>query len=148
METRFLNECVEKLRGCSDSRERRAIVHRIETLFEGWTQVEDEVLFPTLRKFLGFSEWIQEANIHQNGLKNLIQSANLTQDHERILDITDEIGDRVLQYLEGIKNILFPRLIQTLKPAELDELRLRMGPHWMILERVAIPYSRPLERTG
>lgn len=134
MEPRFLDEWVEKLRGCGDSRERRAIVHKLEPVLEGWARIENEILFPTLERFLGFSEWIEEARAHQSGLRDLIEHTHVVHDHERILDVTDELGGRILLHLEGIRNILVPRLIQTLKPQELQELRARLGLYWTVIE--------------
>ena len=139
METWFLEDWVAKLRGCSDSRERRAIVQKLEPLLESWLQVENDVLYPTLQHFLGFTDWIQEARAHQKGLRELLQHARATLDHERILDITDELGNRMTQSLEGIRNVLAPRLVQTLKRSELDALRSRLGFYWNWIEPALYP---------
>ena len=125
---------VERLNSCSDSRERRAIVHRMEPFLEGLAEAENDILFPVLGKYLGFADWMQEARVHQCGIRELIQFVHATQDHEVVLEITDELAARLAQYLDGMHRILYPRLVQALNRSELMELRAKLGPYWIFQE--------------
>jgi hypothetical protein len=131
MEARNLAKWVEKLKMSSDSRERRVALQKLEPLLEGLAQAETDILFPVLRKFVGFGEWMQEAHAHHMSFRELIQFAHLTMDHEKILDITDELAARIAQYLDGMQKILYPRLNQALNREELEELRVRLDRYWV-----------------
>lgn len=130
-DTRSVSEWVEKLNSCSDSRERRAIVTGMEPLLEGLAQTESDILFPVLERYLCFAEWMQEAHAHHSGIRELIQFARVTSDHEKFLDITDELASRLALYLDGRQKILFPRLIQALSRKELADLKRNLGRYWM-----------------
>jgi hypothetical protein len=126
---------VDILRSSHDSRERRIALEMLEPVLSKLTQTETDLLFPLLQKYVGFSEWIQEAFSHHNRMRELIQIARRTADHERILDLTDELGAAIHGYLERREKILYPRIIQALNRSQLNELRLKLGGNWMFGRR-------------
>ena len=133
-----ISEWIERLSSCSDCRDRRAIVQQMEPLLIDLAQAEQDVLYPVLGKYLGFAEWMQEAHAQHCGIRDLIQYARTTSDPEHILEITDELAARLAQYLNGMRNVLYPRLVQTLNRPELAELKSRLGRYW-IFDEISIP---------
>ena len=81
------------------------------------------------------------SHAHHCAIRELIQFAHETADHERILDITDELAARLNQYFDGMHKILYPRLIQALKPTELADLRARLNRYWMFSDSAAGPIA-------
>ena len=128
MDTRNLSNWVRKLAGTGDSRERRAVLVSLEPILMGMEQLERDILFPVLRRFIGFSEWMQEACAHHGRFRELFERARTTSDHERIIDITDELVRRIATYVDGIERVLQPRLVQALSPIEYSELRAKLQP--------------------
>ena len=126
MDTRNLWNWVKKLLSTGDSRERRAVLLGLEPLLQSVEQLERDILFPVLHRLVGFSEWMQEACMHHRRFRELIERARGTLDHERIMDITDELGRQIAAYIDGTERILEPRLVQALKPLEYCELRQRL----------------------
>ena len=133
-ESRSFPEWLEKLRTCSNSSERRAVLDRMEPLLEGLARAETDILFPILKRYLGFADWMQQAHIHHGALRELLGYAKKTTDHEHILEITDQIADRLASYLDEARRILYPRLTQALKPPELEILKLQLGRYWLLNE--------------
>lgn len=134
METRHLANWVETLKVSKDGEQRRAVLQKLAPLLEGLAHAENEILFPVLRRFLCFTDWMQEACAHHMSFRELMKRAHLASEHQRMTEITDELCDRLAQYLDGVERILCPRLVQALNRTELEELRAKLGRFWIFGE--------------
>ena len=125
---RDLNRRLER---SSSLQERREIIFMIEPLLDSASQVETEILFPALRPYLGFYEWIERSLSYHSRLREIARLVKNSVQAQQLTTLADEFCLQTKRYLHVSEGILYPRLIQAMNHDQLLELQNQVGNRWL-----------------
>lgn len=125
---RDLNRRLER---SEDIQERRDIILTLEPVLDSVSRVETEILFPALRHYLGFYEWIERALSYHSRLREITRLAKNSVQAQQLTALADEFCLQTKRYLHVSEGILYPRLIQAMNHDQLLDLQNQIGDRWL-----------------
>jgi len=112
--------------------ERREIILTLEPMFDTVSKVETDILFPALRSYLGFYEWIERSLFYHSRLREITRLVKNSGQSPQLTALTDEFCLQTKRYLHVSEGILYPRLIQAMNHEQLLGLQGQIGNRWLL----------------
>jgi hypothetical protein len=125
---RDLNRRLER---SASAQERREIIFILEPLLDSVSRVETEILFPALRPYLGFYEWIERSLSYHSRLREIARLVKNSVQAQQLSTLADEFCLQTKRYLHVSEGILYPRLIQAMNHEQLLALQNQIGDRWL-----------------
>ena len=127
-----IRDLTRRLERSDSGHERREIILTLEPMLDSVSKVETDVLFPALRSYLGFYEWIERSLFYHSRLREIARLVKNSVQSQQLTALADEFCLQTKRYLHVSEGILYPRLIQAMNHEQLLELQARVGNRWLL----------------